>query len=588
MGQLFWYLQDSGILGLLRLFARPLLLLLVLYQSSAVAVAVRLLWRAVHPPPPEPHGPLPDAVVLIPTLLASADALSSVQLAIRSVANNGYPGPLTICVAVDHADLAPTFVDALDRWMAHERRAHRSDLVLVQVPARAGKAMAMERAIEALQADVARGRRNGFPTLFFNLDADSALGPRALERLARVLVTPRSRRGDRPFIVTSNVVVRKEHYWKGWRHFFTLPGQLSIQAAREFTNTISLGRHATRLVPVTTVSGALYCTWSAIHLEAPRFAGYLRALRWRDWLAWWAGRPAPVFDPSAHAPHLESTIGPGDDTWISWVALGARWDGDRIDLSMPRSPAAAFVELLRGWVFRPIAYDPAAVVATSSPVTVRALWRQRVRWNSSRVWLVQRRGLSLLFSWAVAAPVLVDLGLLFSVHAAIIVGLALWPFTHAPSSWLVVLVLLQVFFFSMRTAVTLVALQQGPGLVEGRHLLLALPLSGVFHTVFNVATTVTGFAQELFGRGVNTGFAPEETLVKCGTGRIALAYRVERAARLAWRALAAGDVPFGAFWFGWDETPWTTNGYTGWTNARASRNPVKPGPTPLPAPAPGA
>jgi len=576
MGQLLWYLQESGALGLLRLFARPVLVLLLLYQSSAVAVALRLLVRRFVPGAPEASTPLPDALVLIPTLISNDGAVRALEDAIRSVVTNGYPGRLTVCVAVDDASRHPALVAHLERWIDAEARQRRLDLVLVPVPRRVGKAMAMELAIERLQSEVESGDRASFPPLFFNLDADSALGPRALERLARVLTTPRSARGDRPFIVTSNVVVRKAHYWKGFRHFLTLPGQLAIQAAREFTNSISIGRHATRLIPVTTVSGALYCTWSRLHLEAPRFGTFLSTLRWRDWFAWWLGRPAPRFDPAAHAPHLESTIGPGDDTWISWLALGARWDGDRVDLGLPPTPLDALLECVRGWRHRPIAYAADAIVATSSPVTVRALWKQRVRWNSSRMWLVQRRGLSLAYAWSVAWPVLVDLFLLFAVHAAIVVGLLLVPFTSTPAAWIVSALLLQLLFIASRAVVTLLALLQGLGVRENWQLLLALPLSAPFHVVFNVATTITGFAHELFGRGVNTGFAPEETLAKCGTGRVALGYRMERLVRVAWRALVSGDVPFGAFWFGWEETAWTRNGYSGWTDPAVPRNPVKP------------
>jgi len=28
------------------------------------------------------------------------------------------------------------------------------------------------------------------------------------------------------------------------------------------------------------------------------------------------------------------------------------------------------------------------------------------------------------------------------------------------------------------------------------------------------------------------------------------------------------DVPLGAFWFGWHETPWTPNGFEGWTRGK--------------------
>jgi len=105
------------------------------------------------------------------------------------------------------------------------------------------------------------------------------------------------------------------------------------------------------------------------------------------------------------------------------------------------------------------------------------------------------------------------------------------------------------------------------------HKLLALPLSGIYHLIFNVLTTAVGLIADVFLFGINTGFAPEQTLVRAGTGRVALLFRVRRAFALTLRSALRGDVPFGAFWFGWGETPWTRNGYEGWTlrRGRAAR-----------------
>jgi hypothetical protein len=78
------------------------------------------------------------------------------------------------------------------------------------------------------------------------------------------------------------------------------------------------------------------------------------------------------------------------------------------------------------------------------------------------------------------------------------------------------------------------------------------------------------------GFGLNTGFAPEETLVRAGTGRVAIAYRLRRAVLLAWRALRYGDVRVGWFWLGWWRTRWTPSGYDGWTNPARKAPPVLP------------
>ncbi|MFN0247703.1 MAG: hypothetical protein ACKV2T_12525 [Kofleriaceae bacterium] len=47
------------------------------------------------------------------------------------------------------------------------------------------------------------------------------------------------------------------------------------------------------------------------------------------------------------------------------------------------------------------------------------------------------------------------------------------------------------------------------------------------------------------------------------------------------RAIRHGDVPPGWFWLGWNATPWTANGYAGWTNPtqKVGRGGVLPAPT---------
>jgi hypothetical protein len=130
------------------------------------------------------------------------------------------------------------------------------------------------------------------------------------------------------------------------------------------------------------------------------------------------------------------------------------------------------------------------------------------------------------------------------------------------------IVLAYAFETVIRGAATLLAMIQDHDLRGHWHKLLALPLAGIFHLVFNIATTIVGFAKDLLGFGVNTHFAPEETLAASGTSRPAIAYRLVRCAKLAWRAVRHGDVPIGWFWLGWNATPWTANGYAGWTNPK--------------------
>lgn len=563
-----WFAQTSGALDLLRLFARPLAIMFVLYYSSYVPIFISVIltrFKLVKDPIDKERPPLPDAILVLPTLLANRSALEGLQSAMRSIIANRYPSRLTICPAIDDANQMRPLVHELQNWVSGLSLPPTIDIQIALCPKRVGKSMAIDAAIDLVKAQVERGERSEFPPVFFNVDADSELSPRALERMAFRLTTPRGLFSECPKIVTSNVQVRRSHYWKGWRHFFTIEGQLTLSAAREYTNSIGLGRHPGRVMPVTTVSGALYCVWSEVHLQAPSYGRFIQSLNVRDWLRWWMGALPPRFAEGGYEPLPEAAIGPGDDTWITWIAMSSRWKNGRLDLELPATPFHALLELFQGWLSRPIGYDPAAAVLTSSPRTMRALFKQRIRWNTSRQWLVQRRGVSFLYTWAVALPVLVELALLFAVHAAIVLTFVLFPMVTLPTTWLSLFIVLQIFYILLRTGATLLAMAQDGDFLERWPLLLALPLSGLFHVVFNIVPTIVGFAQDLLFSGVNTKFAPEETLIKEGTSRVALGYRIKRAYTLAVRATWNGDVTPGWFWFGWGETPWTTNGYTGWT-----------------------
>lgn len=568
MEGLIWFIQTSGALDLMRLFARPLAIMFVLYYSSYVPIFVSIIlkrFQLVKDPIDNERPPLPDAVLVLPTLLANRSSLEGLQAAMQSIISNGYPSRLTICPAIDDANLMRPLVRELQDWVSKLSLPPTVDVQIALCPKRVGKSMAIDEAIDIIKAQVKRGERAEFPPVFFNVDADSELSPRALERMAFRLTTPRGLFNERPKIVTSNVQVRRSHYWKGWRHFFTVEGQLTLSAAREYTNSIGLGRHPGRVMPVTTVSGALYCVWSEVHLQAPRYGRFMQTLTVRDWMRWWVGAPPPPFAAGGHEPLPEAAIGPGDDTWITWIAMSSRWKNGRLDLELPATPLHALWEAVQAWLSRPIGYDPAAAVITASPRTMRSLFKQRVRWNTSRQWLVQRRGASLLYSWAVSLPVLTELALLFGVHAAIVLTFILFPMITLPTTWLALFVIIQVFYIFLRAGATLLAIAQDGNIRERWPLLMALPLSGLFHVVFNIVPTIVGFAHDLLFSGVNTKFAPEETLIKAGTSRIAIGYRIKRAYTLAMRAAMKGDVTPGWFWLGWHETPWTTNGYTGWT-----------------------
>ena len=582
MNDAAWFFQTHGSAIMLGRVLTTLLIIFVLYQSNYLVLFLKLIARHGRPPPP-PLAPedCPDAMLVLPTLLVKPAELDGLQRAITSVLDNGYPGRMLICPAIDHASAAPTLVARLRAWVRELELRDGAEIVIATSPVRVGKAMAIEQAIRAVRAQIERGERQGWPTVFFSMDADSEVTPGSLERATATMLRRGRWSGDRPLIVPANLGVRTDHYWQGWRHFFTVAGQLSIQVATEFTVCLSLNRHnGFRLMPVVGVSGALYATWTDLYLEAPRYAAFTRSLRKRDWLWWWLGRRPPSYrDFKGTCP--EATIGPGDDTWIAWLAISARWsrgpDGERIDLELPPTPWHALYWSIRSYFVRAVVFEPEARVYTSTPTSIRGLYKQRVRWNSARVWLLGRFGTSLLYKWQLGLFVVLEVGLTLLFAAVLFAVLLLWPLSRAQPHWLPILLLATLASFLIRAGATVLGMLQEGDFPRRWHKLLALPLSGLYRLVFNTSTAIVGYFKDIFLFGLNTNFAPEETLERTGTGRVALAYRCRRAVLLAVRAVRHGDVPLGRFWLGWHETPWTPNGYRGWTNP-ARRRPAVHGP----------
>jgi hypothetical protein len=102
--------------------------------------------------------------------------------------------------------------------------------------------------------------------------------------------------------------------------------------------------------------------------------------------------------------------------------------------------------------------------------------------------------------------------------------------------------------------------------------LICLPLSPAYLIGINFFACAYGVVKDVFLNGNETNFAPEWTLEKGKTERIAILFRMRRFLLLSVRALVFGDVPFGAFWFGWARTPWTPSGYDGWTTRKKPRS----------------
>jgi len=567
METFLWTMSNADGAGLLGTLWRPFLIGLVLYFSGYPGVWLATLARSARLTPRFrglTTSEAVDVLVVIPTLVSRASDIDDLRDAAATVVGNDYPGRVVLCLSIDGRDDHPELVADLERWAAED---HGDVTILVAgVPKRAGKGVAVHAGLERAQLAVASGELAALPPVFFNMDADGVLGPRALERMVAKLVRPGWLTRQRPMIVASNVLVRKEHYWNGWRSFFTMRYQLALQVAREYMTSISISRNNNGLLPVTGVSGALYCTWTALHDHQARHATYMQSLHKRDVVRWWLGAAPPSYASFDGTPNVLSTAGPGDDTWMAWLAMIARWRDGAVCLELPRTPMHALGRLVRSFFVRPIAFDPLARVYTATPTTVRSLFKQRVRWNSSRPWLVCRFGVLPAFAWDLGFWVVVDVLLLIAIHVVITIALVGLPFADRPSSWLALMVLGYISVFVIRGTSTLLAMIQDHDVRGHWHKLLALPLAGVYHVVFNAGSTIVGFIQDFLLFGVNTHFAPEETLEASRTSRIAVAYRVCRCAGLIARALRRGDVPLGWFWFGWGATRWTASGYSGWTN----------------------
>ena len=361
--------------------------------------------------------------------------------------------------------------------------------------------------------------------------------------------------------------VRGDDFWRGIRQFFTIGGQLNIQVARDYYVS-NVGRYNIRWLPVTGVPGAFYCTWTSIFLEIPKFMGYMRTLRTSHWLAWWLGVAAPKFSTSRAQPIPELVAGDTDDTVSAYTATLVRYEKGRFCFDPPRTPLHAFYYMVRDLLLdRAIKYEREARVYTSSPITVMALYRQRRRWNTARIELTGRFWRALGYHWTLGLPaIIVKTSMARSLLLGVLVYMLL-PAFFFDSHTITLLVLAyfsQVFIASVLTFVTL--LMNG----EWRYwrLLLALPLTPVYTLCFKWVPAAIGFVHDVFLFGNVTGFAPESTLIKGGSERIALTFRLRRAMLLAARAVLVGDVPLGQFWLGWRETAWTPNGFEGFTSKK--------------------
>lgn len=586
--KVLWFFANFQVIRLAGLQLGAIVIGLCIYQSQYPYVLVRSLWRRAFGDGfvPFKPGEAPGIGMTIPTLLRNRDDLEGLFTGIGSAITSNYPGRLTVMAVIDGLDAAPDLVQELRDWVAARALPSNVYVEVVGTPTRVGKACAGDHGVRRIVELAEQGVIPGKPRVYFNMDADCELSPYALERMVRALYEPSRINGQPGMVVTSHVAIREQEYWKGWRHFFTWRGQIAVNVAREYMVAIGVGRHnVLRILPQNGASGALYCTWFEVLEAAPHWARFLRDLRLVDWLRWWTGAPPPRFEPSEIEPLPEGLSGMGEDTWLSWLALTGRMVDGKVTLALPRTPAHALWYAFVTFFARPFRYDPHAKIYTTTPTSLKALFLQRVRWNISRIWTVQNWGLGLLYHLVIGIPAIFDVALSTTFQAMIVGGVLLAPFSgRAVAMAPAIFLMIELGYFLERVFATFLGMIQDSDEKGGWKRILGLPWAGTFHFVFNVASTIVGFVRQVFGNGYNDRFAPESSLIKGRTARVAFGYRIRRFYALCWRSLVHGDVPLGWFWFGWHETKWTHNGYAGWSTGKVPPI-VKPVPAALPAPA---
>jgi hypothetical protein len=533
---------------------------------------------------PKGPGQRPSGMVIIPALLRNADDFHAIVTTLESCATNGYPSDLVIVASVDGRTEKPALYQELVAWVAARMANAYPPNVRVYVggtETRLGKMMAVEAGVELVRDLVARGERESFPELYFSIDGDGTLSPDALERLAARLTTPHPLTGNLRRVVSGKICIHPKLFWRGWREFpsrfFSIEGQLYMQVAREFLLS-NVARYNLKPMPQIGVPGALYCTWAEIIYEAPRFMGFMKTIRLRDWLAWWVGRAPPSFARSMADPCPEALTGASDDTCISFIASMATWRDGQLSLEAPRTPLHAFARLVRSYFFeRSHDYEPEARVYTYTPSTLKGLWKQRVRWNSSRFECAGRFWRAFAFYWEIGFPTVSHLWLVLKVVLELSIYYVLFPYFVLGSTNAAVAYVLgyagQTLAYTVYTFFALLLEREWKRFWP---VVLCLPLSALYLVAINFFACVFGVTKDVFLLGNQTNFAPEWTLMKGRTERIAIFFRVRRFLTLCVRALVIGDVPFGAFWFGWSETPWTPSGYEGWTTGKKPRSMLGP------------
>lgn len=543
-------------------------------RPDYLGLFVAYFWRKAfgRPYPAAPSGELPSGLVIIPSLLRDADDFNAITTTLDSCANNGYTSELVIVASVDGRTELPKLYAELCAWIQTRTFAPNVRVYATGTEIRLGKMMAVEAGVLFVQSLVAEGKLSAFPQVYFSIDGDGILGPHALERLAARLASRHWLTKNQRRIVSGKLAIRHDRIWQGWRAFFTVEGQLCQQVAREFVVS-NLMRFNRKLLPQIGVPGALYCCWSDMLVKAPYYMGFLRTVRWSHWAKWWLGFEPPKFSESKAPPSAEALTGASDDTCMAFLASIATWKNGKLSLDAPRTPLHALGRLFVSfWIERSHSYEPEARIYTFTPSTIKGLWVQRVRWNSSRFECAGRFARTFWFHWEIGFPTSLHLSLVLQNVGKVLLFYFVLPFACLGRGHFVLGFALGYGFHILSDVVyTAIAFAVERDVRRCWRSAMCLPLTPLYTIISSNLACAYGVTKDLLFFGNPTKFAPESTLIAGQTTRVALLFRVRRFFALVLRSAIYGDVPFGTFWFGWRETKWTPNGFEGWTTGKPAR-----------------
>lgn len=577
MESLLWSLRTRDGFSLVWPIALGLFVSLIIAQGDMLLLLARRLYRIVRGTAdtfvPAKSGARPTGLIIIPSLLRNDEDLNAFTTTIESCGTNGYPSELVIIACVDGLTEHPHLVRRLESWVRGQKYPDNVHVYVTGTPTRLGKMMAVESGIVRMHELVAEGKHAAFPQIYFSIDGDGTLGERALERLAARLTEPHPLTGNPRRVVSGKICIRPDLLWQGWKKFFSVEGQIYIQVAREFIVS-NVARHNWKLTPKIGIPGALYCTWSEIILTAPFFMGFMRSIQGSHFFRWWFGAAPPMFSRSTPPSLPEALTGASDDTCIAFIASIASWTKDKkLSFDAPRTPLHAFGRFLHSvFVERSHDYEPEARVYTYTPTSIGGLWRQRVRWNSSRFECAGRFWRSFWFHWEIGLPVILHLSIVLNTVIGMTTYYVLLPYyclkQGNPLFGYALGYVFQTIAYTIYTSIALVLERERK---DFWRTLLCLPLAPLHSIAINFFGCTYGVTRDLVFFGNKTNFAPEWTLTKSGCERVALGFRIRRFFALTLRSVLYGDVPLGFFWLGWTETPWTPSGFEGWTTNKKPR-----------------